>query len=381
VKSKGTVLVVDDDKRNVRLIKSLLMPEGYHLLSAESGETALEAVARERPDLVLLDVVMPGMDGFEVCQRLKSGEGTRDIPVVMVTALQSKEDRVKALRLGADDFLSKPVDKAELQARVKSLLRIKAYHDSLVESNREIREKNEKLAELERLKDELTHMLVHDLGNPLAAVCGGVETVLDMGENLDPSQVKFLEISLRCSLELRSMVDNLLDIHRMEQGRLKPDFGPVNLVDTAAEAGGSFEANLRRRSVAYEFEGEPGLPDVRADPALLRRVISNILANAIRHTPDNGSIRLSVAAEGESFLALSIRDSGDGLEPGVEERIFDKFEQAKIKNEGKMPQGCGLGLAFCRMAVEAQGGRIEARSDGEGLGCEFRFTIPVWAAS
>ena len=167
---KPTLLIVDDEERNIRLLKAMLMAKNYHLLEASRGEEALRIVSATPPDMILLDVMMPQMDGFEVCRRLKGDEKTRKIPVILVTALSEKQHRVKAMEVGADDFLSKPVDLTELTVRVKSLLRIKSYHDELFNSYQEIAAKNEKLEELQKAKEGLTHMIIHDLRNPLTAI-------------------------------------------------------------------------------------------------------------------------------------------------------------------------------------------------------------------
>jgi DNA-binding response OmpR family regulator len=152
------VLIIDDEERNVKLLKAMLMTEQHHALGVLSGEEALKAVPQFQPDLILLDVMMPGIDGFKVCRRLKADESTRTIPIVMVTALSEQEHRLRALEEGADDFLSKPVDKMELLIRVKSLLRIKRYHNDLLSSCTELAEKNERIQELERGKEGLIHI-------------------------------------------------------------------------------------------------------------------------------------------------------------------------------------------------------------------------------
>ena len=169
------ILIVDDEEKNIKLIKGILAAERYQVYEALNGEEALKQVADNHPDLILLDIMMPGMDGFEVCKRLKQDESTRMIPIVMVTALNEKEHSIRAMKVGADDFLTKPVDHTELQVRVKSLLRIKSYHDSLLASNQEISEKNEKLQALEKTKEELTHMIIHELRTTLIVISANLE--------------------------------------------------------------------------------------------------------------------------------------------------------------------------------------------------------------
>ena len=182
------ILIVDDEEKNIKLIKGILAPERYQVYEAFNGEEALKQVADNDPDLILLDIMMPGMDGFEVCKRLKQDESTKMIPIVMVTALNEKEHSIRAMKVGADDFLTKPVDHTELQVRVKSLLRIKSYHDSLLASNQEISEKNEKLQALEKTKEELTHMIIHDLRTPLMVISANLELLQMNGESFSEKQ-------------------------------------------------------------------------------------------------------------------------------------------------------------------------------------------------
>jgi DNA-binding response OmpR family regulator len=167
--NKSKILIVDDEIKNIRLFKAMLMSENYQTFEARSGEQALKMVFGVSPDLILLDVMMPGINGFGACRKLKRVDETKIIPILMLTALREKAHRLEALEAGADDFLSKPVDRSELLVRVKSLLRIKTYHDELRASNREIAEQNEKLRELEKIKEGLTHMIIHDLNNPLSS--------------------------------------------------------------------------------------------------------------------------------------------------------------------------------------------------------------------
>lgn len=175
---KARVLIVDDEKLNIKILKAMLFSEDYKLFVACSGGEAIRLVHDIHPDLILLDVMMPGISGFEVCRQLKQDEKTKTIPIVMLTALREKEHRVKAMEVGADDFLSKPVDNTELVIRIKSLLRIKSYHDELLESYKEIAAKNEKLVELEKTKDGLFHMIVHDLRKPLGDLLGFIDIML-----------------------------------------------------------------------------------------------------------------------------------------------------------------------------------------------------------
>ena len=230
---KPNILIIDDEEKNIRLLKAMLMNEDYLTSEALNGEKALESIAEIKPDLILLDVMMPGIDGFEVCRRLKAADETKMIPIVMVTALSDQEHRIKAMTCGADDFLGKPLDQMELLLRVKSLLRIKTYHDELFDRYREIADKNEKLLELEKIKEGLFHMIVHDLRNPLSALYGYIELISMNQQNFSQNQIETLEKGMNSCLDLNDMIQSLLDIYKMEEGKLTPQKESADLEELA----------------------------------------------------------------------------------------------------------------------------------------------------
>ncbi|MCJ7580498.1 MAG: response regulator [Candidatus Aminicenantes bacterium] len=376
--AKKTVLIVDDEERNIKLLKAYLMTNQYEVVEASRGEEALKMVNDFNPDLILLDVMMPGIDGFEVCKRLKQDDKTQMIPVVMVTALREREDRIRALEAGADDFLSKPVDRTELLGRVKSLLRIKSYHDELLKSYKEIALKNEKLKELERIKEGLTHMIIHDLNNPLSAIYGNLEMIKVENQNLSETEIDTMDKCLAYSLDLRQMVQGLLDVHRMEEGKLQPVKELTNVTEMLADLMEQFIARAKMDHISLTFSNSREVPSVMVDPNLIKRVIANLLSNAIRHTPEGGGIEVTTDFLAEkNSIAFSVKDNGNGLEPEYHQRIFDKFEQVELKKSGASVGIGGLGLTFCKMAVEAHGGEIWVESDGNAKGCTFKFMIPA----
>ena len=373
-----TILVVDDEERNIKLIKAMLSLENYELKEARDGEEALELVARNEPDLILLDVMMPGLDGFEVCRRIKQSEKTRIIPVVMVTALREREHRIRALEAGADDFISKPVDQTELFLRVKSLLRIKTYHDDLKRNYSELADMHAQLRELEKAKEGLTHMVIHDLNGPLMAISSVIQLVLMEKETFSEKQVRFLQTSLDQCHDLNQQIQSLLDIHRMEEAKLEPKREATEMAGMVKEILSQFASRALLKRIDISFDFIKPVPPVQMDHDLISRVVSNLLSNAIRYTPSGGRIQGSVDYLSEKGpLLICVRDTGPGLEPQYHERIFNKFEQVSMKKAGVTVGMSGVGLTFCKMAVEAHGGRIWVESDGQGKGCAFNVEIPV----
>ena len=374
-----TILIVDDEERNIKLLKAMLANEDYYLSGVSNGEEALRRVSWIPPDLILLDVMMPGIDGFEVCRRVKGDEKTRMIPVVMVTALSEKEHQIKAMEAGADDFLSKPVNQTELCIRVKSLLRIKSYHDKLLGSFREIAEKNARLQELERAKEGLTHMIIHDLNNPLMAISGSLEMLLLNKNELPEKQYGTIQKCHNYCNDFNLLIRSLLDIHRMEKVKLELQKEETDFPVMVDEVQRQFTQKAELKKISLSFRSPANIPSVFIDQGLIKRVIANLLNNAIRHTPKEGHIAESIDIIPENgYIRFNIKDSGNGLAPEYHQRIFNKFEQVELKREGVFSGSGGLGLAFCKMAVEAHGGRIWVESKGkEGEGSLFRLTIPV----
>ena len=372
------ILIVDDEERNVKLVKGMILSEKYEVATATCGQEALDYLESNPVDLIILDVMMPDIDGFEVCRRLKEDDATRIIPILMVTALMEKEHRVKAMAVGADDFLSKPVDRTELLVRVKSLLRIKSYHDQVLETNVQITAKNIELEKLEQTKEELTHMVVHDLMNPLSVISMGLDLLMFDQLNYNDEQKKTMQQCHYNCDELKRMIQSMLDIHKMEDGKLQPTSKEVVISDLITNLMESFEASAEYNQIELEFTALDSDHTVYGDEMLIKRVISNLISNAIRHTPPFGKVTIGVSGvEGDGSLKLSVSDTGEGIEPQYHDKIFKRFEQVDLKNSGAKVGSSGLGLAFCKMAVEAHGGDIWVESDGNGNGSTFHLKVPT----
>lgn len=377
---KEKILIVDDEPRNVKLLKAMLVFESFELASALSGEEALEKVETFEPDLLLLDVMMPGMSGFDVCRRLKGEERTRAIPVLIVTALHEKSHRIQAMEAGADDFLSKPVDQIELVIRVKSLLRIKRYHDELLSSNKDLGEKNRKLQETEKAKEDLIHMIIHDLKNPLNALRGFIDLLLVKEDQLPAEQVRHVKRAMESCRDMAGQIDGLLTVHRMDQTGWSPLRTRVDLAAAAARVVEEFKMRAEFEGISLSMATQEDLPHAALDRGLVERVMANLLSNAIRHTPAGGSVTVRLGSHpGDGKLWVFVEDTGEGLPREYLEKVFEKFEQARLRGEDIKVGASGLGLAFCKMAVEAHGGRIWVESKGSGKGSVFCFTLPLQA--
>ena len=363
----ATVLVVDDDQRNVRLMESILRGSGYRVLKAYDGDEALRLVESRPPDLLLLDVMMPKMSGFEVCRKLKIRYETRLLPIIMVTALNALEDKVQALEFGADEFLTKPINKVELLAKVRSVLRVKALYDELERNRVEIEAKNQELVRMEEFRESMMQMVVHDLKNPLASIMGNVQLIQMSAESGTPARLKeLLQRTQESARQLMRMILNILQIAKLEERKMPLSLERVALHRLVQENVEEMTGLSARDNIALENRVREDLPSTRADRELIGRVIANLLNNAFKHTPAGGRVTIDARQEGESVI-LMVSDTGEGIPEELQPRIFDKFVAGESEASKRMLYDSGLGLTFCRLAVQCHGGRIWLTSKpGEG---------------
>ena len=372
-------LVVDDEEKNLKLFRAILARDGFDVALAANGAAGLHVVEQCPPDLILLDVMMPGMNGFDVCRHLKNDPRTQMIPVLMVTALQEKEDRIRAMEAGADDFLSKPIDATELLVRAKSLLRIKRYYDELMVKSRQIHEKNIQLQELENLKESLYHMVIHDLRNPLTGIFGAMELLTLDAKALTQQQHALVQMSLHSCWELKQMLDSTLDIYKFDQGTMQLKKESFDWEGLIGKIRAPFQVRAEAKNVVLDCSASSQPGAICGDRSVLGRVLANLLDNALRHTPRGGSISVySVRNQHNGSLLVRIQDTGAGIPETYREKIFEKFQQLSAAQCSARSGSSGLGLTFCKMAVEAHGGRIwvEGTDDGNS-GAAFCFELPM----
>jgi len=362
----GRVLVVDDQDANRLLLRDLLEAQGHEVIEAVDGAEALHRVATTAPDAILLDIGMPGMDGFEVCRRIKAEPATASIPVLLVTALSQRDQRLLGIGAGANDYITKPIDKSDLTLRVRNAVRM---HQLYVEVEQQYR----RLERLELLRDSLVHMIVHDLRSPLAGIRAYLDLLkLDGAGRLDTEMTQSIDEARKVAIEMTDMVSDLLDVSRLEAGKMPLELAIGNIGAIATEAVSGIGAAARRVTLQLDHPHER----LRAmcDPSVIRRVIANLVGNAIKFTPASGRIRLVVQG-GETEVKVAVSDTGPGIQPQFHEKIFEKFGQVEAARHGAK-HSSGLGLTFCKFAVEAHGGRIGVESV-VGEGSTFWFVLPV----
>jgi two-component system sensor histidine kinase/response regulator len=359
------ILVVDDTAANLDILVEMLEEQGYRARPVPSGFLALQSARVQPPDLILLDISMPEMDGYEVCKHLKADEDLKDIPVIFISALHDTMDKVQGFDAGAVDYITKPFQFEEVKARVQTHLR--TYR-----MQKELEQQYAAIKKLEELKDNLTHMIVHDMASPIQTIGLAVDLVLsgEAGEGQEKADV--LSRACDASRSLTEMVHSLLDVSRMEAGQMPLHLTGVNLRDLADEATRTMHLLAGAKDIRLTVQGPP-VP-LCADADLIRRVFINLIGNALKFTPNGGEVIVTVSAS-EGWAGVQVQDTGIGIPEEHHERIFEKFAQVEAGHQQR-EHSSGLGLTFCRLAVVAHGGRIGVRSR-PGAGSTFWFELPV----
>ena len=359
----GDILVVDDTAENLRLLTSMLGDKGYEIRPVPSGRLALQAAERSVPDLVLLDITMPEMDGYEVCRQLKSRESLRDVPVIFLTALTDTADKLKAFSVGGVDYISKPFQIDEVLARVR-------VHIALRRAQLELAANYDRLRQLEKVRDNLVHMIIHDMRTPLAVIMGNLELLgMFLEDNFSEDVAKTLAAASAGVRRLTNMTNDLLDVSKMEEGKMSLKCEACDLTALAKDVAGGLAAMDQTRSITVEANGSVM---ASCDAGVVRRILQNLISNAVKHTPEGSAVRLAVQ-DAPITIRVSVIDQGPGVPVESRQKIFEKFGAMEMRKHQKY-HSVGLGLAFCKLAIEAHGGSIGVDAN-EPNGSVFWFEL------
>jgi len=350
----ATILVVDDNEANRLLAEHTLKDEGYRVVLARGGAEGVAAFEKERPDCVLLDIRMPEVDGFTVCERIRALPRGSETAVLFLTALRDVDTFDRALRAGGDDFLTKPVRPIELVVRVQSALKLRRMNVELREHYELIRRQRDDLFRLQLQKERLTAFVVHDLKNPLNSLDLRAQLLLrDEGlhEKARDSVMKMRSVVRK----LTQMIHNLLDLSKAAEGQLAPRRSDIDLQGLVDEVIAELDVDAQLQEVKLRRTLETDR--IYADEDLFRRTLTNLVENAIRYAPPETSVTIA-AARLVGGTELRVADAGTGIPPEMRENVFDPFMQ--LESGGRLVErsGYGLGLTFCKLAIEAHGGRI-----------------------
>jgi signal transduction histidine kinase len=356
----------------------MLREAGYSIMPATNGPAALQRVQKKMPDLILLDLMMPEMDGLEVCQRLKADPATRPVPIIFLTASNEMSHLVQGLQAGAVDYVTKPFNPPELLARVRTHLELKHARDTIVRYGQE-------LARLNEEKNEFMGIAAHDLRNPLGAIIGYAEIITEETASLQASPGERFEQALQemcgCATRIKhtsnrmaEMVQNLLDANRIERGEMKvslarTDLAPVlnSVIETQRS-----RATAKQQTIHLESQGTP--PVALLDSAVTVQVLENLVSNAVKYSPPGKSIyvRLKKSA---TTVRCEVQDEGPGLSAEDQKKLFGKFARLSAKPTGG-EHSTGLGLSIVKKMVEAMNGKVWCQSE-LGAGATFIVEFPT----
>ncbi|MCB1193887.1 MAG: hybrid sensor histidine kinase/response regulator [Leptospiraceae bacterium] len=356
-----SILIIDDNHQNIKLLECILESEGYKVYIQYSGEEAIKFINETPPDLILLDILMPKMDGYETCKIIKDNPITRDIPIIFLSALTEPINKIKGFEMGAIDYIAKPFDSMEILARVKTHLTI--------------RHQKQKLEVLNAAKDKLFSIIAHDLRNPFQGILGLGEVIIHNIAELDKAQIhKYVSSMYRSTKEGYNLLENLLEWSRTQTDKIQyfPEKLNINHV---------VQANIRMSSSTAQNKSiqlKSLVKDdiyVLADKNTIDTIFRNLISNAIKFTPKNGEVTIDSKLT-DRFVEIIISDTG----VGIPKEDIDKLFQISVKystNGTENEKGTGLGLILCKEFIEKNGGTISVESI-EGKGSSFKFTLPIY---
>ena len=368
--SEFKLLIVDDVQSNVLLLKALLGKEGYHIVIAMNGQEALAMTVKEVPDLILLDVMMPGMDGFEVAERLRAEELYKDIPIIFLTALDDTQSIVKGFKLGANDFISKPFRKEELMIRISHQL-------SLVAAKRIILQQTDELKKTIAGRDKLYSVIAHDLRSPMASMKMLLNTIMMSVERdkMDTEVFDMLEMSNKTSEEVFALLDNLLKWTKTQLGKLTVVPQKLDVVELADGVIEVMEPVAAIKNITIKLEGVEKV-EVVIDIEMIKCVIRNLLSNAVKFSHKGSCVTVDVETQDEKVV-VSVVDCGRGIKKEDQPKLLQDathFTTFGTNSE----EGSGLGLLLCRDFVRKNGGELWFESE-ENVGSRFSFSLPITA--
>ena len=366
-RSDYKILIVDDVVSNVLLLKILLTNEKFQVCTANNGRMCIEMAKKEHPDLILLDVMMPDINGFDTAVVLKKDEETKDIPIIFLTALNTPQDLVHGFQVGANDFLTKPFNKEELVMRVTQQI-------SLVAAKRIIEKQNAELKATLSNRDKMYSVIAHDLRSPMASIRMVLNLVVQSAsaETVGPELYMLLDQANRESEEVHDLLDNLLKWTKSQTGRLNVVLQELDLNDIVPGVVEIFDVIAQTKHITLELKKTDAPLKVTADNDMLKTVLRNFMSNAVKFSPENSTIQIIMANEGD-FARVSVKDQGVGI---AADRLGSIFHKGETTYGTGGEEGSGLGLQLCQDFARKNGGDCYVESV-EGEGSTFSFTVPL----
>ncbi len=364
------ILVVDDDQGIRKILTTALKGDEFHVYEACDGLEALEIMKQDPPDLILLDVLMPRMNGLETLQAIRKGASRVELPIIMLTVLDQVEDVVQALEAGANDYVVKPSRIEILLARVQTQLALKRWHDQCQTAITHLKR-------LDAAKDQFLQIAAHGLRNPLNIVMAGAALLSDMFaeiESADPEIERVIKMVEDSATTMQTIIDNYLDFQAIQAGQIELTLQDASLNDLVQTTVERFHDYAERKRICLSTELEPDLPSLRADPDRLSQAINNFVGNAIKFGPPDTHVIVRTSREGNA-LRFEIEDSGPGIPEDELPYLFEEFARLSNKPTGK-ERSSGVGLSISKHLIELHGGKVGAKSE-VGVGSLFWFELPL----
>jgi signal transduction histidine kinase len=371
--SEGVILVVDDDPDNLGVLFDYLNSVGFKVLLVQNSENALIQAEIRQPDLVLLDILMPGMDGFETCRRLKENDKTKTIPVIFMTALSDTTNKVKGFKMGAVDYITKPFQQEEVLARVNAHLTIRKLQQQLEAKNTLLEKQVEQLSAINASKDKFISMISHDLQSPFSSLRGLIQFTAENLEGYNKSELgNIMDLLGNSTDNLYALIENLLTWSRIQRGVLEHCPQRMDIRDVVTQNINLFTQNAEDKQITLRNLIAERTP-VYADFNMVNAVFRNLISNALKFTKSGGNVEVSAEQNGE-YIEVSVKDNGIGIAKDHLSKLFRI--DARYKRLGTAREkGTGLGLILCKEFVEKHGGTIWIESEVE-KGSTVKFTLP-----
>ena len=370
-KANKLILIVDDNPHNIQLLAAEVSACGYVAGIAMNAEQALEFMEENLPSLILLDVMMPGTDGFELCQSIKKNNTYKDIPIIFLTAKNDKEDIIRGFEVGGVDYITKPFSIAELKMRIATHIELKQNRDRLANLNLELQQSSE-------TKDKFFSIVARDLRNPFNGIIGLTEFLLNDMDKLDKDKIRpVLEMINQSSVQNYKLLEKLYEWSQIQIGSIRVTPIAINLHQLSKEASLSYLKEVQQKSINLQLELDSNI-NIYADYCMVYTVLQNLLANAIQHSENGGRIKISAKElkdkENRSITKVSVSDNGTGMKDAVKQKLF-KIDQKSSSGSGNN-EGTGLGLILCKELIERNNGIIWLEEQATQGAC-FSFVLPT----
>lgn len=388
-----TILYVEDNPENKLLVRRVLEAQGYRVVDADDGLSGIRMAQEIQPDLILMDINLPGMDGYEAATKIKSIPSLRHVPIVALTANVMQGDRERSLAAGCDGYLPKPIDIDQLIEQIEAFLAgkreevapderelyLEEYTRKLVNKLEakivELEKANAELRELDRLKSEFVSTVSHELRTPLNIIIGHAEVLQDeLFGPLNDHQKRYVDNIVRSARHLLDLVENILDLSKIESGKLELNMQPFDVAEAVEEVRALLAPLAERKNIRLRVRIDPDLREVVADRLRFKQILYNLMSNAIKFTPDGGRVNVVLERLPDGWVQIVVQDTGIGIPKEHFETIFERFRQLDSSFSREW-EGTGLGLALTREFVRLHGGRIEVQSE-VGKGSTFTVFLP-----